>query len=63
LLRQANFIQALQIQPKLRRGAEEVRRAQGGVAGDAAASIETCLCQRLGRGIGKPSASALGQRG
>jgi len=36
-LRQANFIQALQIQPELRRGAEEVSQAQGGVAGDGAA--------------------------
>jgi len=62
LLGQANFIQALQIQPELRRGAEEVRQAQGGIAGGGAASIETCLCQRLGRTIRKPSASALGKR-
>jgi len=34
LLREANFIEALQIQPELRRGAEEMGQAQGGVAGD-----------------------------
>jgi hypothetical protein len=32
-------MQALQIQPELRRGAEEVTQAQGGVAGDGAASV------------------------
>jgi len=40
LLRQANFIEALQIQPKLRRGPKEMCQAQGGVAGDRAASME-----------------------
>src|SRR5271157_6465026 len=39
-LRQANFIEALQIQPELQRGPEEMCQAQGGVAGDGAVSVE-----------------------
>ena len=40
LLRDANLIEALQVQPELRRGAAEMRQAQGGVAGDGATSVE-----------------------
>jgi hypothetical protein len=48
LLRQANFIQALQVQPELRRGAEEMSQPQGGVAGNGAASVED-----LGNAVGR----------
>ena len=47
-LRQANFIEALQIQPELRRGAEEMSQAQGRVAGDGAASVEPAIASATG---------------
>lgn len=38
-LGEADFVEALQIQPKLRAGAEEMCEAKGGVACDGAGSV------------------------
>jgi len=47
-LRQANLIPALQIQPELRRSAEEMSQPQGGVARDGAASVEPAFASASG---------------
>ena len=61
--REPQFVQALQIQPKFRAGAEEMRQTQGGVARDGTSSVQD-LGDPIGRNVepaGQPGCAHVGR--